>query len=539
MTTWQCDGIPKDGKTYPQAIAGGHEPCENTTPDCPLCGLPREAMEPDNTTTKTTVIVSPGGAAVSQKSKSNWLLPFALIITALTAGLGGWSLLQMLIPKPDTSQVVPEETATKEANEATFVSNTAKNPNLFSQGEKILLNSTPSKEKAAAAFAKEDWPNAIASYQSAATSQANDPEGKIYYNNAKARQKGNQHTVAVVVPIANDPNSAKEILRGVARYQEEYNSSHAGNPLEVVIANDGGGLQSKAIADDLIQSGQVLAVMGHGIDPFSQKAIESYEKEGLAILSPLTTSVSQAAQSTLKTIPLRDKSNEVLGSYLEAVAKTLADYANQNQNSPAVVLFYNSDSPYSQQLKDSFAKALKKTAGKLVKEIDTKKANFNPKNAMADAKQAGANVVFLALSKDGDRIEQAVAIAQEASGMLLLGGNELYTPDVLIQGGDSIEGLVLAVPWSFQTSDPFAKDAIKSWRGRVSWRTATAYDTMKVLGTAIAKNPDRAKVVETLNQGVSLEGSTTDFNIFNQVPLVRAKRGNDGPKGSQYQFDPI
>ncbi|MGV2388634.1 MAG UNVERIFIED_CONTAM: hypothetical protein LVR29_10970 [Microcystis novacekii LVE1205-3] len=45
MTTWQCDGIPKDGKTYPQAIAGGHEPCENTTPDCPICGLPREAME--------------------------------------------------------------------------------------------------------------------------------------------------------------------------------------------------------------------------------------------------------------------------------------------------------------------------------------------------------------------------------------------------------------------------------------------------------------------------------------------------------------
>ena len=97
--------------------------------------------------------------------------------------------------------------------------------------------------------------------------------------------------------------------------------------MEIVIANDGGGLQSKAIADDLIQSGQVLAVIGHGIDPFNQKAIESYEKEGLAILSPLTTSVSQTGKLTLKTIPLQDKSQEVLGSYLEAVAKTLANYA--------------------------------------------------------------------------------------------------------------------------------------------------------------------------------------------------------------------
>jgi len=107
----------------------------------------------------------------------------------------------------------PEETPDKQTK-ATFVSNTAKNPDLFSQGEKILLNSTPNKEKGAAAFKKEDWANAIAAYQLAATPQANDPEGKIYYNNAKARQKGNQNTIAVVVPIANDPNSAKEILRG-------------------------------------------------------------------------------------------------------------------------------------------------------------------------------------------------------------------------------------------------------------------------------------------------------------------------------------
>ncbi|GCL51111.1 hydrophobic amino acid uptake ABC-transporter [Microcystis aeruginosa NIES-3804] len=537
MTTWQCDGIPKDGKTYPQATAGGHEPCENTAPDCPICGLPREAMDPVTTTVKTTVVVSPGGKTrVGQKS--NWLLPFALIITALTAGLGGWSLLQMLIPKPDTSPVVQEKTPDKQTK-ATFVSNTAKNPDLFSQGEKILLNSTPDKEKGAAAFKREDWANAIASYQLAATPQANDPEGKIYYNNAKARQKGNQHTIAVVVPISKDPNSAKEILRGVARYQEEFNNSNPGNPLEIVIANDGGGLQSKAIADDLIQSGQVLAVIGHGIDPFSQKAIESYEKEGLAILSPLTTSVSQTGKSTLKTIPLKDKSQEVLGSYLEAVAKTLANYASKQENSPSVVLFYNSDSPYSQKLRDSFAKAIKQPGGQIVKEIDTTKANFNAKTAIDQARQAGAKVVFLALSKDGDRIDQAVAIAQESSGMLLLGGNELYTPDILIQGADSIDGLVLAVPWSFQATDPFAKDALKSWRGRVSWRTATAYDSMKVLGKAIAKSSDRATVVETLNRGITLQGSTTDFNIFNQVPLVRANRGNEGPKGSQYQFDPI
>jgi ABC-type branched-subunit amino acid transport system substrate-binding protein len=50
-----------------------------------------------------------------------------------------------------------------------------------------------------------------------------------------------------------------------------------------------------------------------------------------------------------------------------------------------VVLFYNSDSPYSQKLKDSFAKAVKEPGGKIVKEIDTTKANFNAKTAINSA----------------------------------------------------------------------------------------------------------------------------------------------------------
>jgi ABC-type branched-subunit amino acid transport system substrate-binding protein len=195
-----------------------------------------------------------------------------------------------------------------------------------------------------------------------------------------------------------------------------------------------------------------------------------------------------------------------------------------------VVLFYNSDSPYSQKLRDSFAKAIKEPGGKIVKEIDTTKANFNAKTAIISGRQAGARVVFLAAVKTAIALIKPWLVAQESSGMLLLGGNELYTPDILIQGADSIDGLVLAVPWSFQATESFAKDALKSWRGRVSWRTATAYDTMKVLGEAIAKSSDRATVVETLNRGITLQGSTTDFNIFNQVPLVRANGGNEGQR---------
>lgn len=99
--------------------------------------------------------------------------------------------------------------------------------------------------------------------------------------------------------------------------------------------------------------------------------------------------------------------------------------------------------------------------------------------------------------------------------------------------------MVLAVPWSFSPNDPFAKDALDNWKGRVSWRTATAYDATKSLTQTISKNPDRAQVAQAFKQGVGLTDSTTDFNIFNEVPLVKAVKGKEGPKGSDYQFDPF
>lgn len=43
MSSWSCDGIPKDGKEYSD-LGGAHEPHENFSLDCEICGLPQEAM---------------------------------------------------------------------------------------------------------------------------------------------------------------------------------------------------------------------------------------------------------------------------------------------------------------------------------------------------------------------------------------------------------------------------------------------------------------------------------------------------------------
>ncbi|MGK7902742.1 MAG: ABC transporter substrate-binding protein [Hormoscilla sp.] len=529
-TTWICDGRPKDGLQYPYC-SGPHEPEEMSGPDCTICGLPREAVEPKG---KHRNIVPK--TFVSKATQKLNMGPIAIVAVLIILAGGAISLLAVKMLNSIDNEVI--------INSAGFVSEKARNKELFSQGEKILLDETQLKLDGASEFARQQWSRAQSLYQQASDARPNDPESKIYLQNAMARKAGNPLTIAVVVPITASANSAKEVLRGVAQYQAEYNqspSASVGRLLEVVVVNDIAPGRAASISQDLVNA-NVLGVLGHGIDPGSQQALKIYNANDLAVLSPLTTSVTSSGEgrSTLKTIGPSEKSNELLGSYLQAVGKTLAEYAKDRYFTPAAVVFYNSDSPYSQQLQQELVQAIAAIDGRVVSTVDVLGADFDPATEVARAKRRGANVGFLALSKN--KVSQAVALAQANAYrwpvMTLLGGDELYNPTILIEGGNAIEGLVLAVPWSYQPGDPFAAKALESWKGRVSWRTATAYDATKVLADAVTSKPSRSGASRLLNRGLPIS-SNTDFNIFEEVPLVQAVPGTSGPVGSNYQFDPI
>jgi len=543
--SWFCDGQPKDGKSYPNC-SGVHESYENFGPDCLMCGLPKEAMvakkgQQGNNSPQATIISQPSSPLPSLA------IAGLVLLAALGVGFGAWKVLQNTqetgkVTESSSPSISPVAVA---IDPQALVSSTAVNAQLISQGEKILSSGGQNipKTAGAAAFAQKNWDEAIAQYQQATIKDPNDPEVKIYLNNAKAKKAGNPLTMAVAVPLTPSPDAAKEVLRGVAQAQDKFNQSPPtpNSLLEVVIVNDIDSLTSASLAQDLIKSPNVLAVLGHGVDNGSRQAIALYEQAGLAALSPISTSIipGTGSQSTLKTISLAQKANELLSTYLKTVGETLAKYASKKHSPASVVVFYNSDSNYSQQLKQQFVTALSQVNGKVVKEVDITAPGFNAGTELTDASKAGANIAVLALSKN--KVDTAVTIAQaNTSGNLqLLGGDELYNPTILVSGGNAIKGIVLAVPWSSQPNDPFAKQAASIWKGRVSWRTATAYDATQALATALNQSPTRNGVAQQLNQGIAISGTATDFNIFKEVPLVKAVPGSNGPPGSKYQFDPI
>lgn len=526
---WTCDGVPKDGKDYPQAIPGGHPPHLNTTPDCMICGLPEESMQVASgaLSGQTTVVSTPPTKTMTtatQKPKSQWLIPAALAVVVLLLAGGGYAAYKILFTTDKNGNgsrgLVAEH----------LISPVAQNQNLISQGERTLLDFGPDKQQGETAFRDQDWDTAMDAYQRAVDRNPNDPESRIYLNNTEAQKAGNPLTIAVVVPTTNDPNVAKEILRGVAKAQEEFNAEASSSLLQVVITDDRGGLNSKTLATDLIKATNILGVIGHGIDPFSEEAIQEYESQGVAILSPRTVRVTDGSTPTLTVIPMSEKDDELLEKYLEAVGATLSEYAGNQR----AILFYNSDSSYSNQLREDLVNS---AVGTVIQEVDIQ-GGFDAVTEISKAVQNGAKVAYLALNKDS--VADAIAIAeanfQSGSPLLLLGGDQLYSPEILQDGGDAIKGIVLAVPWSFEMNDPFAIDALKSWRGKVSWRTATAYDATRVLAEVIRENPDRAQVLTTLENGYSLKDLNTDFSIFEQVPLVKAEEGANPPPNSKYGF---
>lgn len=536
---WICDGEPKNNdQSY--VGTGSHAPQENYGPDCSVCGLPREAMQ------KKTVMSSKG---VKIPRFSLPILVAIALLVLLGGGVSWYLATRENQTQPVTDNETPTPTSPSPQNSTALLSDTASpgNASLISQGEKILLDTTSAKQAGAAAFAQQDWDQAIAQYQQATNADPNDPESKLYFNNAKARQIGNPLTIAVVVPITPSENEAKEVLRGVASAQAEFNASPtpANRLLEVIIVNDDGMGKTVSLAEDLIKFPPVLGVIGHGVDAGTRQAIAQYEKAGLAVLSPVSTNVTSDAtgQSILKTISLTQQDQELLATYLQQVGETLANYAAKQSSPASVVVFYNSDSPYSQALNAQFTAALSQGKGKVVKTVDiTANPSFDPAGEIQSATQAGATMAFLALSKN--KVDTAIALAQanaaQAENPLgLIGGDELYNPTILIEGGDAIAGMVLAVPWSWQPNNAFAQEAAQIWRGRISWRTTTAYDATDALATALSQNPSRTGVYQQLNQGIPISGTAQDFNLFNQIPLVKAVPGSAGPTGSRYQFDPV
>lgn len=410
-------------------------------------------------------------------------------------------------------------------------------PERYSSGGRRLLlyKANLDGERGTQEFSASNYQRASEFFAKAVRGDRQDPEVQIYLNNAKARLQGRPFTLATVVPVDSAATSAEEMLRGVADAQTKFNDAGglSDRLLEVVIANDGNDKTiSGCVARKLANNPAILGVVGHNASSASQGALVEYEKVGLAMVSPTSTSTSLSGRVFFRTVP----SDAVSG-------RKLAEYAKNNLGKERVAVFYNPNSSYSRSLKEAFVGRFQSLGGN-AQIIDMNDADLNVEQEVRKLQDKDADAIVLFPNTSLISVAVAIAVANRQQ-MVMLGGDALYRPQTLTSGGNAVDGLILAVPWFAQT--PYGQKAEKRWGGQVSWRTATSYDATRALIQALSENASRDTVMDNL-QYTYLPGSETSGSELQFQPtgdrvgepiLVKVGRGRGGPVGSQFSFQPM
>ncbi|NER49089.1 MAG: ABC transporter substrate-binding protein [Symploca sp. SIO1A3] len=410
----------------------------------------------------------------------------------------------------------------------------------FSAGEQLLISadSTPKKEAAIKATAAGNYNEAVVNFESSLKAQPNDPEGLIYLNNARI---GNQksYTIAASMPIGKDVGAAQGMLRGVAQAQTEINQAGGidGVPLKVLVIDDKNEPEfAQKVAQTLVKDSAILGVVGHFSSGVSLAAAEVYQKAGLVMISPTSTSVelSGAGEYIFRTVPSDRFAGSALASYM------LKKLKKQN-----AAVFFDSESNYSKSLKDVFTTTVFSEGGRVVSEYDLAESNFNAADALKEARELEAEVLMLA--PDTDTTDQALFVVQVNDRRLpLLAGDSFYQLNTLQIGGKDGLGMVVAVPWHILGAPDakFPQAAKLLWKADVNWRTALAYDATQALIAGLKREPTRQGIQETLvSSGFSVPGAGEEIRFLpsgdrnQKVQLVTIK---PGPRsGTGYDFFPV
>lgn len=395
----------------------------------------------------------------------------------------------------------------------------------FSAGEKSLVNTSSDIEKMAGieAIATADFPSAIAHLDTYLQTNPNDPEARIYLNNARIADQ-RSYTLAVSVPISsdvlNDANGALEVLRGVAQAQELYNKQirETGSNellLKILIADDRNDPEvAKAIAQQLANNPNVLGVIGHFSSNVTRAAAGIYNGERLVSISPVSTSIDLS---------------DVLGEYVfrtvpnDAVAaENLANYMIESLNKTRAAVFYNSQSEYSTSLKNAFQSTVMAQNGRVI-ELDLSSPDFVAEQEVENVIQEGVEV--LVLLPNTTVLDEALEVVKMNNRRLpLLAGDDVYGTTILNQGGEEACGLVAAVPWHVLANmdTDFTYFSSRLWRADVNWRSAMAYDATEALLAAIRQVPDGGATRENIAQALQ----STDFKANGATGEIQFSRGD-------------
>lgn len=351
------------------------------------------------------------------------------------------------------------------------------------EGRLFVSNNNFDMSQGSQYFKRGKYALAIPYFERAIYASIGDPVPRIYLNNAKARLRGNPLKIAVSVPVDYYEDTAKQILRGIADSQDNFNKNQgkSGRLLEIIIANDSNELSAtKRIAKKLADRTDILAIIGHDSSESSQVALPIYEKNRLAMVSATSTSSQLKSEVLFRTVAPTTEA-----------AKTYSRYIQNNLQLDRVIIFYDPDSLYSSSLKEDFSKEFQKLGGQIRtislinnwssidREID---------KATRDNIQLGFLIPSVKLDSKG------TAIIRKNSQLIFFEESDLnhYSQGMILAGSCLAE------------QSKYIQEATRKWETDITGSTTASYDATQAIIEAIELSSDNPTREEILNRLKSL-----------------------------------
>jgi branched-chain amino acid transport system substrate-binding protein len=385
----------------------------------------------------------------------------------------------------------------------------------ISLGEEILSqNSSPEKQAGVKAFADGNYPKAVANFKASLQKNPNDPEARIYLNNAKAANSKQTIKIAVSVPLGSNQPIGEEILRGVAEVQEEINRDYEinGLPLQVVVANDNNdGTLAQAVARKFVKDTAIFAVVGHNASNASVAAAPIYKDGKLVMVSP-TSFANQLKEPSyvFRMVP-----------QITFFAAQLSKGLGKAIPNPKVAICVDNVSPDQESFRNEFKYVVSAYKGQHIDlGCNLADPSFNPSTVVEAIKRNNVNSLMVApyvnnLPKANEIFK---AIRESQLPIKLFGSPTLYNDKTIEWGGEAVEGLTLSVPYF---PDEREKNSFRElWKTELNtWRSPMAKDTTTAIATGLQqllqqKNPTRQDLDNILrDSSFKVRGVTGEFKF--------------------------
>ena len=423
-----------------------------------------------------------------------------------------------------------------------------------SSGERILISFEGNqdtdkfkqlKRAGVLAIANQNYAEAVSKLQAALIENPNSPETRIYLNNALIGNN-KSYTIATSVPIGRSVDRASEMLRGFAQAQTEMNQAGDVNEAKIklkIIDDSDDPKVIETIAKEIAIQPEVLGIVGHSRNDVTMKAANIYNRNQVAFIAPIST----ANQLTATSKPYIFRTN----AKGDAIAEKLVERLIERDRKQKVAIFYVPGVATSNEFKTQFTNKLIAKGGKLVGAFPfspvasttsaptTAKPTFNADLYLRTAKKMGAEaILLLPVGRSNREALQILKIrARDYPELTVLGDTALYNLSTL-RAGKKAQGLIISVPWQESESTPqFSAGAKQLWHTQVNWATATSYNSIKAIGTAIKsqENPSRMGVMMALSKNEFM-GAAGRFKFIKGESTGRYSLVEVAPTPPNYKY---